>query len=209
MEPEQWSVQFTDADFGVLSRPPANEALRLWQERGIENELTATRERPVHPAANWSGEWWSNPTSALTTSTRALQGLGPVGLWLIEDGFGWTQADSQRVNYEGVSRIYEISGVDSWAELCREYPLGVTSTRRHDWYRSTGRKWPMGYSRLVVGLSRLRRSALVDCGIFVLSGKVHPDRRPGCQCHSRMEPGRDLLVDRRVTGTRHPHQLDA
>jgi hypothetical protein len=139
VESEQWSVQFTDSDFEIPSRPPADEALHLWQEQEIENERTAIRERPVDLTANVSGEWWSKPPWALITSTRALQGLGPVGLWLVEDGFGWKQADTHRVDYDGTPRVWEITGAESWAELCRSYSLDVTATRRHDWFRTTGR----------------------------------------------------------------------
>ncbi len=30
-------------------------------------------------------------------------------------------------------------GAADWAHLCRTYPLDVTNSRRHDWYRVTGR----------------------------------------------------------------------
>lgn len=37
----------------------------------------------------------------------------------------------------------EIRQAGDWAELCRQFPLEVTASRRHDWYRATGRigKW--------------------------------------------------------------------
>lgn len=139
MNSTQWSVQFTDSDLNVPSRLPASEALRLWEAQEIENERTARWQRPVDPTASWSGEWWSRPAWSLTTSTRAREGVGPVGLWLIEDSPGCKRADSYQVGHHSAARVYEISGADSWAELCREYPLRVTATRRHDWYSTTGR----------------------------------------------------------------------
>ncbi|WP_430866883.1 hypothetical protein [Demequina aurantiaca] len=138
MNSEQWNVQFKD-DREAPSRPPADEALRLWQKHEVENERIAIRERPVDPAANWSGDWWSKPAWALTTSSRDLHGLGPAGLWLVEDGLGWDEAYSELVDHENAPRVYEITTADSWAKLCREYPLDVTASRRHDWYRTTGR----------------------------------------------------------------------
>lgn len=39
----------------------------------------------------------------------------------------------------GGGRALEIRDADDWAELCRRHPLEVTASRRHDWYRTTGR----------------------------------------------------------------------
>jgi hypothetical protein len=39
----------------------------------------------------------------------------------------------------GRPRIYEIDGPRSWVELVNRYPLEVTSSRRQDWFRVTGR----------------------------------------------------------------------
>ena len=36
------------------------------------------------------------------------------------------------------SRIYEISGPGDWVQLVSRYPLDVTRSRRHDWWRVTG-----------------------------------------------------------------------
>lgn len=137
--PVQWSVKFTDSRNDVTTRPPAEKALLRWRDEEIENEKRAIRKRPADPHANWSGEWWSKPAVALTTSTRALLQLGPIMLSLIEDRFGWKEADAERLHGQDPTRICEITGADAWADLCRTYPLEVTATRRHDWYRATGR----------------------------------------------------------------------
>ncbi|MDJ0357229.1 hypothetical protein [Paenarthrobacter sp. PH39-S1] len=85
------------------------------------------------------GTWWSRPPSSLTQSTRALDGRGPVGLWLVEDSFGWQGATAEQIIVPFGPRIYEIHGPEACAELDRRYPLEVTASRRHDWYRTTGR----------------------------------------------------------------------
>jgi hypothetical protein len=136
---DQWSVQFTDSGQDVAMRLPAEKALLLWRDDEVENEQTATRKRPADPHANWTGEWWSKPAVALTKSTRTLRDLGPMGLSLIEDRFGWKKADTERLHDQDPTRICEITDTDVWAELCWTYPLDVTATRRHDWYRVTGR----------------------------------------------------------------------
>ena len=139
LAPVQWIVKFTDSRNDVTTRLPAEKALLLWRDEEIENEKRAIRKRPADPRANWSGEWWSKPAVALTTSTRALPQLGPIMLSLIEDRFGWKKADAERLHGQYPTRICEITGADVWADLCRTYPLEVTATRRHDWYRATGR----------------------------------------------------------------------
>jgi hypothetical protein len=40
-------------------------------------------------------------------------------------------------------RVYEIHGPSDWAALVARFPLDVSRSRRHDWYRATGlaRRW--------------------------------------------------------------------
>jgi hypothetical protein len=126
--------------------------------------LSALERIAAHAVASPSISWWSGPvapdqwsveftdsgqdvaarlpaekTLLLTKSTRTLRDLGPMGLSLIEDRFGWKKADTERLHDQDPTRICEITDTDVWAELCRTYPLDVTATRRHDWYRVTGR----------------------------------------------------------------------
>ena len=86
-----------------------------------------------------SGEWWSAPPHDLVRTTRSLGDLGPAGLWLVEDSFGPDEAMTSAVAFSSGARVLELDGPDAWVDLCRRYPLEVTATRRHDWYRTTGR----------------------------------------------------------------------
>lgn len=137
--PEQWAVTFEHRSLNLPLPPAAAESLRLWQTEQRESEQVAGLERPMDPSANWSGDWWSTPSRALTTSTRSLSPYGPVGLSLIEDSRGWTRGEIELVLVPDASRIFEVVDAASWVELCREYPLDVSASRRHDWYRATGR----------------------------------------------------------------------
>lgn len=83
--------------------------------------------------------WWSNPPVSLPRTTRTRGDLGPVGLWLVEDSLGWEHATVAPVAVPDGARVLEIDGPDAWAGLCRRHPLPVTASRRHDWYRTTGR----------------------------------------------------------------------
>jgi hypothetical protein len=72
-------------------------------------------------------------------TTRGLPSLGAVGLALAEDGLGWQQARCWPVAVRGGARVYEIGGPGQWAGLAGRYPLEVSRSRRHDWWRATGR----------------------------------------------------------------------
>jgi hypothetical protein len=137
---EQWKVTFTEtASFAPETPSSATETLTHWRTALLNEEWHAARERPADPTANWSGTWWSKPPSALTRTTPALAGLGPAGLLLVEDAPGWQSATAGRIDIPHDLRIYEVDGPDAWAELCARYPMVVTASRRHDWYRTTGR----------------------------------------------------------------------
>jgi hypothetical protein len=137
---EQWKVTFTEtASFAPETPSSATEILTHWRTAQLNEERDAARERPADPTANWGGTWWSKPPSALTRTTRALATHGPAGLLLVEDALGWQSATANRIDIPHDLRIYEIDGPDAWAELCARYPMVVTASRRHDWYRTTGR----------------------------------------------------------------------
>ncbi|PZU40277.1 MAG: hypothetical protein DI573_04450 [Microbacterium sp.] len=85
--------------------------------------------------ANFSGTWWSVPQSLLTT-----RGSIPDALELVEDSLGWEIATVIPVH--GAGRILEVRSPADWADLCRAYPMEVTASRRHDWFRVTGREGP-------------------------------------------------------------------
>jgi hypothetical protein len=136
---DQWAVDF---DFGHphprgLMRPDVHR----FRSEATAEEAQARLETPSDPSANFSGTWWSTPLlfRATLTTTRALGTAGPVGLRLVEDSMGPESARASRVGVAPSARIYEIRHADDWAELCRRFPLHVTASRRHDWYRATGR----------------------------------------------------------------------
>jgi hypothetical protein len=57
---------------------------------------------------------------------------------LVEDSLGWPEARCWPVRVAPGARIYEISGPAEWGVLVRRYPLEVSKSRRHDWWRATG-----------------------------------------------------------------------
>lgn len=52
---------------------------------------------------------------------------------------GWDQATVRQIHVPPDARVCEIDSPESWADLCRRFPLDVTASRRHDWYRTTAR----------------------------------------------------------------------
>jgi hypothetical protein len=127
---------------GEHGGPPALTAaateLATWRTATIEDEQSA-RNRPEDPSARWSGHWWSAPVpSRIPSTTRSIPGLGAVGLVLAEDGFDQRSARCWPVAPRPGARIYEISSPEDWTELAGRYPIDVSKSRRHDWWRATG-----------------------------------------------------------------------
>jgi len=86
-----------------------------------------------------SGSWWSTPAfTDLPVTTRELPLAGAVRLTLVEDGFGWTDAEVTPVAVTAEPRILEIVGPEDWVGLVERYPIDVTRSRRHDWWEATG-----------------------------------------------------------------------
>jgi hypothetical protein len=109
-----------------------------WLADTLEDERRAV-ERPADPSAPYSGYWWSTPAlSGLVTTTRSLPGLGAIGLELVEDGMGWTDARCWPLRPRPDARVYEIHGPEDWTGLVTRYPLDVSKARRHDWWDVTG-----------------------------------------------------------------------
>lgn len=116
------------------------DRLAAWLTATAEHEAAAS-ELPADPAANYSGHWWSAPNlSGLVSTSRALPGLGALQLAVVEDWPGWDQMLCWPVTPRRPARIYEITGPDDWITLVARYPLDVSKSRRHDWWRVTG--WP-------------------------------------------------------------------
>lgn len=116
----------------------AADSVAGWVASTVADERSA-QDRPEDPAAPHSGQWWSSPSlSGLPVTTRALPELGAVRLALVEDGLGWTSARCWPAVPADDARVYEVQGPDDWAGLVGRYPLDVTRSRRHDWWRVTG-----------------------------------------------------------------------
>jgi hypothetical protein len=116
----------------------AADRLAAWLAAEAKDEHSAAG-RPDDPAANYSGHWWSSPALAgLVSTTRALPGLGALQLRAKEDWPGWDEVRCWPVMPRRVPRTYEIAGPDDWVALVARYPLDVSKSRRHDWWRVTG-----------------------------------------------------------------------
>jgi hypothetical protein len=119
---------------------PGDAASRLdrWRVDTLDDERRA-RNRPRNVAAALSGRWWSTPTPVdLVISTRSLPELGALKLALVEDGLGWEHAVVTPVVPPADARLFEVTSPDTWTELVDSYPLDVSLSRRHDWWRATG-----------------------------------------------------------------------
>jgi hypothetical protein len=114
------------------------ESAGAWLADTRDDERSAD-DRPEDPAAPSSGRWWSSPAlSRLPVTTRGLLALGAVGLALVEGGLGGRSARCWPVAPQDGARVYEICGPGQWAELVDRYPLDVSKSRRHGWWRATG-----------------------------------------------------------------------
>lgn len=139
---DQRYVEWGERSETRLDLGPAQPKLARWRAATIADEVEAA-SRPSDLAAPRSGEWWSSPVNAgLPRTRRALPGLGSVGLPLEEDGFGEKDARVVPVNARDGIRVYEILTSGDWVDLVARYPLEVTLSRRHDWWRITGLPGP-------------------------------------------------------------------
>lgn len=129
---EQWAIHWRPGDDPAHLPKHSGKTLADWAHRERAEEVQAARERPIDPAANYSGTWWSIPQGLVKTVAQL-----PAGLSLVEDSLGWERATTVLVR--GSGRTLEIHTADDWTDLCRRFPLEVTASRRHDWFRATGR----------------------------------------------------------------------
>lgn len=126
----QWRVAWDG------SRPrglPVPQLLQEWADHTRADEHRSRSQRDADPHARYSGEWWSVP-AGLPNSV----GVGPRGFDLVEDHLGWVAATVIPLDLEG-RRVLELRTAQDWAALCREHPLDVSASRRHDWFRVTDR----------------------------------------------------------------------
>ncbi|WP_336645928.1 hypothetical protein [Microbacterium sp. USHLN186] len=134
----QWLVQW-DSPGIAAPRAISPEELQTAGDRQVEAERRAHVERPADPHANFSGEWWSMPAWLAPSTMGETLDRSPAGLWFVEDGMGWERAFVYRARIAPDARVCEIDGPQAWAQLCRRFPVDVSASRRHDWFRATGR----------------------------------------------------------------------
>lgn len=113
--------------------------LQSWRTESLADEARAAEERPRDLEAPWSGRWWSTPAmSGLPATSRRLRDL-----WLVEDSMGWTSAAVTPVAPTRAVRVYEVHSPQEWTQLVLAYPLELTASRRHDWWRATRAREPL------------------------------------------------------------------
>ncbi|MEU2350711.1 hypothetical protein [Modestobacter sp. NPDC049651] len=140
----QSTVRWPTADLTPPSTTGARTALVQWRTDTLLDEDHAVRERPADPRANWGGHWWSTPavTDRVATTRTLPAGIAtvpaPLGLLLVEDEAGWETARTWPVAVPSTARVLEITGPADWTSLVERFPLEVSASRRHDWWRVTG-----------------------------------------------------------------------
>jgi hypothetical protein len=76
---------------------------------------------------------------ALASTTRALPGLGALQLAAKEDWPGWSGVRCWPLRPRRPLRTFQITRPGDWVALLARYPLDVSKSRRHGWWRVTGR----------------------------------------------------------------------
>lgn len=128
---EQWAVDWRSPD-AAAPLPTPRTVLATWSDQRPTEETEAHSERPADPRAMLTGTWWSVPVFTLATRGTIVGALD-----LVEDSLGWEEATL--IPVRGAGRTLEIRSPEHWVDLCRAYPLEVTASARHDWYRVSGR----------------------------------------------------------------------
>ncbi|MFB0834360.1 hypothetical protein ACX8Z9_09075 [Arthrobacter halodurans] len=178
----QWAIDWRPSDDPAPLTKDPQQTLAAWGRNVRAEEARASRERPRAADANWSGSWWSIPHGLVHTV-----GQIPAGLSLVEDSQGWEHATV--ITVRGAGRTLEIRTAEDWISLCRALPLEVTGSRRHDWFRATGRDgrwvipdWERGASEwdavhlTVLGyLGSATRALQVDAGTASVIAGWDPD----------------------------------
>jgi hypothetical protein len=114
------------------------------KENRSEAQAAAEMPWPLSPLVRRSGTWWSAPLGAGTVSTtRECFGVLPaVGIGCREEWLGEERVEVWALEVDEDARVYEVRTREDWADLVRAYPREVTASRRHDWYRWSGREGP-------------------------------------------------------------------
>ena len=120
---------------------PASVALERWRLHVQEDETRAARDRPEELTAPWSGEWWSKPWvggSTIVETCRRSSDAVPIRFRLEEDDYGPDRALARNRAVPPDAVVLELRSPNEWRALVERWPLEVTASRRHDWWRATG-----------------------------------------------------------------------
>lgn len=116
----------------------AGAGVRQWYSQAVEEENRSQAHIP-DPSMNYTGMWWSTPIHySVPATTRVLGDFGPVALWAQEDKAKTDNAFSYPISLIGPCRVLEINSAQDYARLVEQYPLRMTRSRFHDWYRVSG-----------------------------------------------------------------------
>ena len=180
---EQWAIDWRPVSEPAPASSNPKNTLASWARAVREEETTAAIERPVDPHANWSGSWWSIPPRGIMQTVGQI----PAALDLVEDFPGFEHATTTPAS--GAGRTFEIRSADDWIALCRDFPLEVTASRRHDWFRVTSRdgrwvvpdwsrvgdRWDAVHLTVVGYLSSATRALYVDDTTATMIAGWDPD----------------------------------
>jgi len=178
----QWVIDWRAFEDPAPVSRDARGVLAAWAREERRQEGRAAAERPADPTANFSGTWWSIPQGAVVSV-----GQIPAGLDLVEDDIGAEAATV--IPVRGAGRTYEVRGHGDWVRLCRRFPLEVSASRRHDWYRATGRsgrwvipdweqvasEWDAVHLTTLGYLSAATRALPVEAGVATVLAGWNPD----------------------------------
>ncbi|SHL93578.1 hypothetical protein SAMN04487849_12413 [Micrococcus luteus] len=178
----QWVIDWRAFEDPAPVSRDARGVLAAWAREERRQEVRAAAEHPADPTANFSGTWWSIPQGAVVSV-----GQIPAGLDLVEDDIGAEAATV--IPVRGAGRTYEVRGHGDWVRLCRRFPLEVSASRRHDWYRATGRsgrwvipdweqvasEWDAVHLTTLGYLSAATRALPVEAGVATVLAGWNPD----------------------------------
>ena len=182
-------VQWTDERRTATSKPHRcrPESWPDGKPQPLADERQAA-DRPRDPAAHLERTVVVNTGTCLTwsTTTRSLPGLGASKThacrrqYRLEERPGLAACTGRRLPD---LRNTGPHGVDG---LVARYPLDVSLSKRHDWWRTTGVDGPWLDARLVSGCRRIRRRA-PDCPWLPHHRGTISRRRPVRHSAGRME----------------------
>ncbi|WP_052450629.1 hypothetical protein [Actinomyces polynesiensis] len=187
----QWAQTFV----GTGERPlfperDVREVLDEWRAGVEPSEQWFRTWYDEHPGEDIGGSWWSIAGSELTSTTRAVPGGVPFGLWCVEDSMDPDPVLTQSVAVPEGARVLEVHGGADWVDLCRSHPLDVTWSRRCCWsqftdwgghwvipdWRAVGLEWDAVHLTVSAWLSSAGRALDLGEGRASVIAGWDPDR---------------------------------